>query len=169
MHNKTNPDVRIFFANTRFEKMARRPGGVPREQALAQAQAEVDKLKSGFTDWLDKELVDLNTALAKVESDPNDKASLDLAYRNCAQLQDVGAAMGYGLVTFIAENLCKIIVSLKTGAAYDKDSIDCHTDAFLLAKSEQYREMTSDQVPEMVGGLRRVVDLATKSSDPERK
>ena len=33
MRETSSSDVRIFFADTRFERMARRPGGVPREKA----------------------------------------------------------------------------------------------------------------------------------------
>jgi chemotaxis protein histidine kinase CheA len=169
MPKSTNPEVRIFFANTRFEKMARRPGGVPREQALAQAQAKIDELKSGFSVWLDRELQELNASLSKVESDPSNKLSLEGAFRNCSELQDIGAAMGYELVTYIAENLCKIIAAIKTGAAYDKDMIECHINALLLAKTDQYRDLSPEQVPEMASGLRRVVELASKTSDHANK
>lgn len=169
MRNTSSSDVRIFFADTRFERMARRPGGVSREKALARAQKMVDELKSDFGEWLDRELNELNAALSKAESDLNDNAALEDAYRNCAQLQGVCAAMGYELVTFVAENLCKIISTVMTGAAYDKEMIDCHTDAFLLAKSDQYRALRPDQVPEMASGLRRVVELAAKTSGPTKK
>ncbi|HTT48307.1 MAG TPA: hypothetical protein VMG39_09940 [Pseudolabrys sp.] len=164
MPDNSQPDVRIFYANTRFEQMARRPGGVPRQKAMAQAQAKIDELKSGFNDWLDRELRQLNDALAKVENDLNDNASLETAYRNCAQLQSVCAAMGFELVTFVAENLCKIISTMMSGAAYDKDIVDCHINAFLLAKTDQYRAMSPEQVPEMASGLRRVVELAGRNS-----
>jgi hypothetical protein len=164
MPETPEPEVRIFFANTRFERMARRPGGVSRQTAVMQAQSQIDELKLGFGDWLDRELGQLNETLAKVASDLNDSASLELAYRNCAQLQSVCAAMGYELVTFVAENLCKIILTVMSGAAYDKDMIDCHINAFLLAKTDQYRTMSPDQVPEMARGLRRVVELAAKNS-----
>jgi len=169
MRNTSSSDVRIFFADTRFERMARRPGGVPREKALARAQKMVDELKSDFGEWLDRELNELNVALSKAESDLSDNAALEDAYRNCAQLQGVCAAMGYDLVTFVAENLCKIISTVMTGAAYDKEMIDCHTDAFLLAKSDQYRALRPDQVPEMASGLRRVVELAAKTSGSTKK
>jgi hypothetical protein len=46
--------------------------------------------------------------------------------------------------------------------------IDCHMDALLLARTEQYRHLTPDQVPEMASGLRRVVELA-KASARDRK
>ena len=77
--------------------------------------------------------------------------------------------MDYGLVTFVAENLCKIISAVMTGAPYDKEMIDCHADALLLAKTDQYRALRPDQVPEMASGLRRVVELAAKTSVPTKK
>lgn len=164
MPETREPEARIFYANTRFEQLARQPGGVPREQALASAQVIIDELRSGFPDWLDRELLLLKEVLARVESDLTDNASLEMAYRNCAQLQSVCAAMDYGLVTFVAENLCKIISTLLTGAEYDKDIVDCHISALLLAKSDQYRTMSPEQVPEMALGLRRVVELAKRNS-----
>jgi hypothetical protein len=163
MPDNSDPEVRIFFANTRFERMARRPGGVPRQQALGQAQTKVNDLKTGFINWLDQELADLNASLAKVERDFTDKLALESAYRNCSELRDVGATMGYGLVSFIAGNLCKIITTMKAGATYDKDMIDCHRNAFMLARTDQYRNLRPEQVPEMASGLRRVVELATKT------
>ena len=169
MRETSSSEVRIFFADTRFERMARRPGGVPREKALAQADKVVDELRLDFGDWLDRELQELSMALSKAESDPNDNVALEDAYRNCAQLQGVCTAMGYGLVTFVAENLCKIISTVISGAPYDKEMIDCHADALLLAKSDQYRALRPDQVPEMASGLRRVVELAAKTSGTTKK
>jgi hypothetical protein len=169
MPKSTNHEARIFFADTRFERMARRPGGISREQALAQAQAHVDELKAGFTNWLDRELQELNAALSKVERNSNDATSLECAYCKCSQLQNIGAAMGYELVTFVAKNLYKIIATIKAGAAYDKDIIDCHINALFLAKTDQYRDLRPDQVPEMASGLRRVVELATKMSADSNK
>ena len=164
MPEAIEPNVRIFFANSRFERMARRPGCISRHDALAKAEAQIDELKSGFNDWLDHELGNLTEALAKVERDFNDSTSLDSAYRNCAQLQGVCAAMGYNLVTFVAENLCKVIETVMSGSVYDKDMIDCHINAFWLAKTDEYRSMSPAQVPEMAQGLRRVVELASKKS-----
>jgi hypothetical protein len=164
MPEAIEPNVRIFFANSRFERMARRPGGIPRREAVAKAEAQIDELKSGFNDWLDRELANLAEALAKVERDFNDSTSLDSAHRNCAQLQGVCAAMGYNLVTFVAENLCKVIETVMSGSAYDKDTIDCHINAFWLAKTDEYRTMSPEQVPEMARGLRRVVELASRKS-----
>ena len=116
-----------------------------------------------------QELRDLGAAFARIESSPNDMSSLDGAHFSCAHLRDVGTTMGFELVTFIANNLCDILDAIKAGAAYDRDVIDCHLDAFRLARMDQYRHLRPDQVPEMTSGLRRVVELASIVPEPGQK
>lgn len=160
MSTKSTREAYTFFADTRFERLARRNGGVGREQALASAQAHVENLRTEFAIWLDRELQELSAILSFTEGSPGDTASLERAYHSCAQLRDVGATMGYELITFVAKNLCDILDAIKAGAAYDKDIVDCHINALLLAKMDQYRDLRPEQVPEMASGLRRVVELA---------
>jgi len=163
MSETTNREARTFFADTRFERMARRPGDMTREQALARGQAQVDDLKPEFADWLDRKLQELSATIQQAEGSSFDQSWHERAYRCCCELRDVGATMGYELVTFIANNLCEIFDVIKAGTAYDREMINCHVDALLLAKMEQYRHLRPEQVPEMVSGLRRVVELASKA------
>jgi len=88
-------------------------------------------------------------------------SSIERAYTSCAHLRDVGATMDFELVTFVANNLCEILDAMKAGAVYDKDAIDCHMDALLLARTEPYRHLRPEQVPEMSSGLRRVGELVS--------
>jgi hypothetical protein len=161
MSEKANHEARTFFADTRFERMARRPGGITREQALASGQAQVDEIKLEFADWLDRKLQELSTAIQQAEGSSFDPSWHEHAYRCCCELRDVGATMGYELVTFIANNLCAILDVIKTGKPYDREMINCHVDALLLATMEQYRHLRPEQLPEMTGGLRRVAELAS--------
>jgi hypothetical protein len=161
MSKKKAIPATLFYADTRFEKLARRPGGVEREEALERAQASVDELKTDFADWVEREFDMLNAALAKLSSRPTDKMALEDANRSCAQLRDVGGTMGYELVTFVAKTLCEILDAYIAGAPYDKEVIDCHINALLLAKTEPYRHLRPDEVPEMTDGLLRVVELAS--------
>ena len=161
MSKTTKHEAHIFHVDTRFQRMARRSGGVTREQALAGAQAEVEELKTDFADWLNRELQELGAALADAEGNSSNTLSLDRAYRSCSQLRDVGATMGFDLITFVATNLCEILDAIKAGAVYDKDKVDCHISAFFLARTDDYRHLRPDQVPEMASGLRRVVELAS--------
>jgi chemotaxis protein histidine kinase CheA len=162
MADRPEREARVFHVDSRFVRMARRPGGVTREQAMADAQAHIEELKTEFADWLDRELDGLRTALAQLEIDPSDMTMVDHANSNCLQLRDLGATMGFELISFVAESLCAILETIKAGAAYDKDMIDCHIDALFLVKTDKYRELTPGQVPEMSSGLRRIVELATE-------
>jgi chemotaxis protein histidine kinase CheA len=168
MAQQSDRDPNIFSVESRFQQLARRPGGVTRERAIDSAQRHIEELKTDFGDWLDRELQDLASSIRQLAAIPRNAATLDRAEQACSQLRDVGGTMGYELVSFIASNFCHILDAIKAGAAYDKDMIDCHMDALLLARTEQYRHLTPDQVPEMASGLRRVVELA-KASARDRK
>jgi hypothetical protein len=158
----------IFYVDSRFERLARRDGGVPREQALAQAQSQIEEQKHNFEDWLERKLQELGVVTTDVDRNPCDKAALDRAERISLEIQDIGATMGYTLVTFVAGSLCKILEALKAGATYDKEVVECHVNALLLVRTESYRNLRPDQVPEMTVGLRRVVELASGESDRKK-
>jgi hypothetical protein len=161
MKKNDSAGANLFYPDTRFERLARRPGGIERDAALQRAQAAVDDLKPDFSNWINSEFDVLNAALADVASDPNDKDALQRAFHSCAQLRDVSGTMGYDLVTFVARTLCDILEAYIAGAAYDKEVVECHSNAFMLARLEQYRHLTPDQVPEMTEGLLRVVKIAS--------
>jgi hypothetical protein len=163
MPHPQRQDAQTFYAETHFEQMVRRPGGPLRDEALAAAQLELDELKIGFVDWLNRQLKDLGVALAELDADPRDMAQLDRCYQICAQVQDVGTTMGYDLVTFVAMTLGEILESIKAGAAYEKEMIDCHIDTLFYVMREPHRHLTRNQIAELSSGLRRVADIASIS------
>jgi hypothetical protein len=132
-----------------------------RESAIENAQRQIDDMKPSFIDWLDRELKELSVATRLVTNNPGDTSALERAHEASCQLRDVGGTMGYELVTFVATNFCGILDAMRAGAPLDKDMIDCHMDALLLARTEPYRHLRPEQLPEMSKGLRRVVELAS--------
>lgn len=162
MTGRTPPNVRIFSVKTRFQEMAQRPGGVPREIAIQQAETQMESFRADFVDWVDRELHELTQALRKAGVSQADSAQLDEIYSRCRQLRDTGTTMGLALVTFIADNLCRVIDTVRNGAPYDAEVIDCHIDALNLAKKDAYRNIRPDQVPEMTGGLHRMLERAKR-------
>jgi chemotaxis protein histidine kinase CheA len=158
MSDKSNQEARIFSVETRFQQMARRPGGVTREQAIQRAQSQIEASKPEFTAWLERELQDLSAAIRHLEHHSDDVSRLEDAYRQCCQLRDVGATMGFQLVSIIAGNLCEILDAIKGGASYHKETFDCHVDALLLTSKPPYSQLRAEQLPEMTAGLRRLVE-----------
>jgi hypothetical protein len=160
-------DARIFSVDNRFTKLARRPGGPSRDQAIERAQTTLDDNKLGFGDWLDEELRQLGDAIERCASqDTRDSEAADAARLHCRHIRDVGTTMGYELASFVANNLCEIFASIKAGAEYRGDLVDCHFQALLLAKQEQYRNLRPEQLPELSSGLRRVAEYMPVASWP---
>jgi hypothetical protein len=157
----------IFYVDSRFERLARRSGGVPREKALAAAQGQIETIRPAFGEWLEQELNDLSAAAADADAAPDNMDAVDRVDIVCGQIRDLGATMGHSLVTFVAGSLCTILEAVKEGAAYDTEAVSCHISALRLVRTEPYRSMRADQVPEMMTGLRRIVELT--KNDPDRK
>jgi hypothetical protein len=159
-------EARTFFVETRFQRLARRPGGLSRTQALENAQAKIEETKPEFEAWLDGELRELTDLVAKgVQAGAADPAWAAGIVAHCGQLRDIGTTMGYTLLSFIAGNLCGILEGANTDAKNNIESIMCHLDALLLARQAQYRDMRPEQLPELTGGLRRVAEFIRLSPD----
>lgn len=158
---QSGTEANIFYADTRFERLARRPGGISREEALGRAQNAVEELNTDFAGWIDEQYSELSAALADIASNPADKAAMERAHLKSAYLRDVGATMGYILVTFVATTLCDVLDAYIAGAPFDKNVTDCHMDAFLLARTDEYRNLRPEEVPELAKGLLRVVEVAS--------
>ena len=150
-------ESREFHVETKFQLMAKRPGGVTRDQALTQAQASVATMKPGFETWLDDEITMLLRAVPKEGEDLKDKRWMNVADIHCQHLADVSATMGYEFVSYVANNLCLMFDAIRHGADYRRDVMKCHVDALLLGRKDKFRRMKPDDVPELTEGLRRVL------------
>lgn len=157
MTKETEANARVFFVDTRFQRLARRSGGVTREQAISQAQAGIEEAGGGFEEWVDaelKEIVDLVKSASAGRAAPD---WLEAANFRSRELRDVGTTMGFELLSFVADSLCDLLDSIDGGAECNMESVVCHVDALVLSRQERYRHMQPDQVPDLTKGLRRVV------------
>jgi hypothetical protein len=157
MADKPPEEVRIFAVETSFQKLARRPGGISRQDAIKHANKKLKEAEPGFDTWLDDELRHLALGLQRIQTDNADAGTIEAASFRCRQLSDVGTTMNCELVSFIAGCLSDVLDTLAAGAACDKQSLKCHADALLLARQKQYRHLKPEQVPALTVGLRRVV------------
>ena len=150
--------AREFPVETDFQKKARRPGGVTRNQAVGDAQAQIETLKEDFNDWLKDGLDRLQSAIQLAETYPDNAMLVEDAFRSSCELRDIGTTMGYELVTFVANRFCEVLNAIRNGADYDKVLIRCHLDALQLARQDSYKNVSPDQVPDLCDGLRRVAE-----------
>jgi hypothetical protein len=154
-------DARIFLVDTRFQKMARRDGGVPRDIAIEQARTEIEEAKSHFDDWLEGELREFVRLMKKVEGAKAGKDWIKTANFHSHQLRDSARTLGFELLAFIAGSLCEILDSIESGGECNMESITCHIESLLLAGHASYRHLKPAQVPGLTEGLNRVVKRVT--------
>src|SRR5690348_9126414 len=122
MSDSEKNKAHIFYVDSRFERLARRSGGVPREKALAAAQGQIEAIRPTFGEWLDLELNDLSAAASDADNAPTSMIAVERVEVICGQIRDLGATMGHALVTFVAGSLCSILEAVKEGAPYDSEA-----------------------------------------------
>lgn len=155
---KKYPKARTFAVDTRFQKMARRAGGIPRDKAIERAKVEIEKVEPGFDAWLSSELGELTSLVANAQAAKAAPDWIEDANARSRHLHDISATLGFQLLSFIANSLCDILDSIEAGAECNMESIACHIDALNLARRKSYRRLTPEQIPELTRGLRRVVE-----------
>ena len=163
MSDSSDREARVFPVETRFQRLARRAGGIPRDQAIENAWTKVEEIKPGFDDWLTKELQALADEIARAQSGNVGPNWIETTNAQSRQLRDVGTTMGFELLTFIADSLCEVLDAMAAGAEFNMESITCHLDALFLSRQPHYRNMKPEQVPELTSGLRRVADFVSTS------
>lgn len=161
MADEGSYEARVFAVETRFQRMARRPGGIPRDQAIEKAWTQVEDIKPGFDDWVNKELQGLTDVIASARPDAKEWA--EMAAIHSRRLRDVGTTMGFELLTFVADSLCDVLDAITAGADYNMETISCHVDALFLARQRAFRGVKPEQVPELTSGLRKIGDQVNTS------
>jgi hypothetical protein len=169
MADDSTPEARIFSPNTRFTALARRPGGVPRNQAVENALNNIEETKVGFDEWFEAELAGLSSAIGRAKSGLPVEGWIEIAQFHAQNLRNVGTTVGFELLTFIAGTLCTILDGIKSGAECNLESIVCHLDALLLIRHKQYRNLRPDQVPELTRGLHKVAESVSLVPKPGEK
>jgi len=163
MSDSGDRDARIFPVETRFQRMARRPGGIPRDRAIENAWTQVEEIKPSFDGWVETELQGLSDVVSKGQPGTA-KEWAAAANSHSRRLRDVGTTMGFELLTFVADSLCEVLDAIEAGAECNMETITCHVDALFLARQQAYRGVKPDQVPELTRGLRRIVGQVNSSS-----
>ena len=156
-----NSDARVFAVETRFQKLAKREGGVPRDKAIEQAQTHIEQAKIQFDDWLEVELKEFKSLMKKTGGAKAGADWIKTANFHSRQLRDSATTLGFELIAFIAGSLCEILDSIEAGGECNMESIICHIESLLLAGQASYRNLKPAQVPDLTDGLHRVVKRVT--------
>ncbi len=164
MSSQNTTSAKIFLANTQFEKLAKRPGGVSREDAIKSAFSNIDRLKADAIFWIRQGVVRLDQAIQDTWISADDAARFDFAITLSASLRDVGATVGFPLLTFVCNNLCEILETQKSGVKLRKDIIDVHRMALMLSAQDKYRKSNLDDLPIFKSGFEKILTIFRRES-----
>lgn len=161
MADNNENEPRVFTVETRFQKLARQPGGISREKAIENATAKIEEIKPTFDHWVGTELESLSALVKTVQAGKPQPDWVEAANVHSRQIRDAGTTMGSELLTFIASSFCDVLDAIEAGAECNMESITCHLDALFLARQQRYHGMKPADVPELTRGLRRVVQVVS--------
>jgi hypothetical protein len=165
MSDTNQAGARVFDVETRFQQMARRPGGVPRDKAIEEAVASVEAKKPGFDDWVHKEMQGLAAAIDTARTGAPPEKWAGQANLHSRAMRDVGTTMGAELLTYIANQLCEVLDAVEGGTECDFETLSCYFDALVLVRQPEYRSVKPEQVPELTRGLRRLAERISATED----
>jgi hypothetical protein len=165
MADREEQEARVFTVETRFQKLARQPGGISRDKALENASAQIGEIRPSFDQWVAQELEAISTIVKNAQTAAPPPDWIQAANAHSRHIRDSGTTMGAELLTFIAASFCDVLDAIEAGAECNMDSVTCHLDALFLARQEQFRNMKPEQVPELTRGLRRVVQVVSTTQN----
>jgi len=123
-----NPTVQYIQApNTLRLKVGGRLGGID-PAAIAKAEAALKSLSGNFSEWLNDELVKLESARQRIRTEGLTAETAETLYLRAHDLKGLGATYEFPLVTRIAGSLCKLIDDPETRLDAPMFLVDAHID-----------------------------------------
>jgi uncharacterized protein with NAD-binding domain and iron-sulfur cluster len=117
----------IQVPNTLKLKVGGRFGAID-PLAIAKAEAALKSLSSNFTEWLNDELVKLESSRARVKAEGWTTETAEGLYMRAHDLKGLGTTYEFPLITRIAASLCKLIDDKDKRLAAPMGLIDAHID-----------------------------------------
>ncbi|MFC3077535.1 Hpt domain-containing protein [Phenylobacterium terrae] len=115
-------------ANTLKLKVGGRFGAID-PNAIAKAEAALKSLSGNFAQWLQDEVVKLETARARVRADGVNAETMEQLYLRAHDLKGLGSTYEFPLITRIAASLCRLIDDKDKRLTAPMTLIDAHIDA----------------------------------------
>ncbi len=147
---------RLLTIETRFETLARRPGGVPRNSAIATANSNIAATAPDFCRALTARIEKLEKSLN--DDVPDSVISATGPFMSeINELRDIGAIVGFPSVTLIAGELCRLFDKADGGTR--NATVGCFVRSLSLCMRREYRHTDQSEVQRLVTNLK---DLTAK-------
>jgi hypothetical protein len=147
--------ARFTVPKQRLAQLLRTPGGLPVEEAVAAAQANLAELKPLCMGELHTLLEAAEKVFARLGSAYDDDAVSEL-YETAVRGIGLGDVCGAGSVDVALHSLCDLLDHLKTHQRYDAEAVGVHLRAWRLLISI---ELPPEGAQAVLAGLNKVSAL----------
>jgi hypothetical protein len=152
--------ARFTVPKPRLAALLRTPGGLPVEEALAAAAANLQTLKPQCISELMEQLEAAEAIYARLGPGFDD-AGLGELYETAVHAIGLGDVCGAGSVDVALHSLCDLLDNLRMLMRYDAEAVGVHLRAWRLLIST---ELPPEGAQAVLGGLNKVSALY---ADPE--
>ena len=153
--------TRFTVPKQRLAELMRKPGGVPVEEALAAAGANLQELKPDCISELVQLLDEAEAIFARIGPAYDDAAMGEL-YEASVRGIGLGDVCGAGSVDVALHSLCDLLDHLRTHLRYDAEAVGVHLRAWRLLITT---ELPPEGAQAVLAGLNKVSALYAKAEE----
>lgn len=151
---RKSDDFRVVQVETSFERKTRQPGGLGRADAVAAAEKSILEMRSSIEKTIDEKMAELETAFSNAGASGGSlDAQLRVMLELATVLRDLGGVVGFNLMTYVSESLCKFLYLFESRGGFEKAVVDCHLKAIRLVRNENFRMLQPADVPQLQAGF----------------
>ena len=135
-----------------LDSMIRAPGGKRIEDALRQADANLDQIRAPCLADVDLQLDEMERLSNEDGAATNDEIKLDI-YRRANDIHAVAGVFGLTEMSAAAFCLCELMDRLRTQGGWSKPGIDVHLSSLRLLRYPGFEDRAG-----VIEGLKRLTD-----------
>ena len=116
-------------------------GGLPKldRKLIGRAERAVESLKDDFDNWLNDEILELQTISAQYRDNPSDKNLGDALFICAHDLRGLGGTYSYPVITRLATSLSKLTEHAEIRAKVPYSLIEAHINAIRAAVAQNIK------------------------------
>ncbi len=152
--------MRVPWTN-RLAKMIREPGGVRVEDALRDAESNLETLRDGCLESIDSRLAGIEQLHRQTEAGAS-LEQMDAMYAQASDIHSVAGVFGLGELGQAAFSLCELVDRLRAAGRWDAKAVEVHLNALRLFREPSPHPAAATAVLE---GLGRVTNRIPKTAE----
>jgi hypothetical protein len=159
----------MFFPPNRLAELVRRPGGKPREAAIADAKRNIEEQKEFLTDGIRGAVLSIGAVVLGIEGTTISPKHADIILGNADRIVGLASVLGLAALETAAKSLCDLIICLAGTGEITKAPVIVHIQALHRLSDKPKEVGPEDEVVLLVQLARLVSHYGSKTKIAEKE